>query len=194
MLHSGRFNVVLDACVLYPAPLRDFLLRLASEDLYHPVWSDLIQQEWKRNLLANRRDLKESQLNKTISFMNKAFPDAEVNGFYAIIDSLTLPDDDDRHVLAAAIRSGSELIVTFNLKDFPATELSKYDVEAQHPDVFIEHLIDLDSGKAISAFKALVSSLKNPPKMEKEVLKILEANGLKKSVDLLDKLLSGKGN
>jgi hypothetical protein len=79
------------------------------------------------------------------------------------------------------------------LKDFPATELSKYDIEAQHPDVFIEHLIDLDSGKAISAFEALVSSLKNPPETQEEVLKTLVANGLKKSVDLLDNYFPVKG-
>lgn len=88
MIHSPRFTVVLDACVLYPAPIRDILLSLAAEGLFKAKWSDMIQVEWLRNLLKNRTDLKKEQLNQTVNTMNLAFPDANVENFKELIPSL----------------------------------------------------------------------------------------------------------
>lgn len=119
MLHSGRFTAILDANVLYPAPLRDLLLSLADHEMYTPKWSSIIENEWTRNVLSNRKDLKQKQINRTANIMNTAFPDAMVVGFEPLTSSLELPDPGDNHVLAAAIRSHAEVIVTSNIKDFP---------------------------------------------------------------------------
>ena len=88
MIHSARFNVILDANVLYPAPLRDFLLRLAEQELYKPKWSARIQNEWIRNLLKNRPDLQRESLIRTQKAMNLAFPDANVSGYEDLIRTL----------------------------------------------------------------------------------------------------------
>ncbi len=119
MIIIPRFNAVLDACVLYPAPIRDILLNLAEQDLFSPKWSETIQEEWLRNLILNRPDLTRKKLERTVKAMNGAFPKAMVKSFNSLISSLELPDPDDRHVLAAAIKSEANLIITFNLKDFP---------------------------------------------------------------------------
>ena len=91
MIHLPRFIAVLDACVLYPVPFRDLLLSLASAGLYKPKWSALIQDEWSRNLLANRSDLTVAQLQRTATMMNTAFPDADVAGYEVFVPTLTLP-------------------------------------------------------------------------------------------------------
>jgi len=186
MLHSGRFKAVLDACVLYPAPLRDLLLCLAEAGLYKPRWSDIIQSEWIGNLLLKRVDLSRERLKRTAGLMNRAFPDAEVGGFHELIGSLSLPDENDNHVLAAAIRCNADVIVTMNLSDFPDAYLEKYDIEAQHPDIFITHLIELDPEKSREAFLNQVKRLSNPRKTSKEVLTALEKCGLEQSVKKLE--------
>jgi predicted nucleic acid-binding protein len=185
MIHSPRFTVVLDACVLYPAPIRDILLSLAAEGLFKAKWSDMIQDEWLRNLLKNRTDLKKEQLNQTVNAMNLAFPDANVENFKELIPSLKLPDKDDRHVVACAIRCNADLIVTFNTKDFPEKELSKYDIEIQKPDELISNLIDINPDLACKAFIKMVKRLKNPNKKKIEVLATLENCGLNKSMEKL---------
>lgn len=178
MIHSARFTAVLDACVLYPAPIRDLLLHLASFELYTPKWTDRIHEEWGRNLLLKRPDLKSEQLDRTIQEMKKAFPDASVEKYESLITSLQLPDEDDRHILAAAIRCKADVIVTFNLKDFPSKALELFDIEAQHPDLFISNLIDLNPEKSVEAFLNQVSFLRNPPKSELQVLESLKKCGL----------------
>ncbi len=127
---SSHFTVVYDACVLYPAPLRDFLMHLALSDLYRARWSDLIHDEWTRNVQADRPDLTPEQLARTRQLMNAHVRDCLVTGFEHLIPSITLPDPDDRHVVAAAIHSGASLIVTYNLKDFSAEVLEPYNLEA----------------------------------------------------------------
>lgn len=143
MRHSA-FTAVYDACVLYPAPLRDFLMWLALSGRFRAKWSMEIHNEWKRNLLKNRPDLTIEQLNRTSELMDVAVPDACVTGYEELIAGLTLPDADDRHVLAAAIRCDASVIVTFNRKDFPCSALGVYDIEAQHRDEFVSNLFDLD--------------------------------------------------
>ena len=178
--------------MLYPAPVRDLLLCLAEQQLYRPKWSELIQEEWKRNLLQNRPDLKETRLNRTIEIMNLAFPDAEVNGYSSLIQNLTLPDKDDRHVLAAAIRSRSDVIVTFNLKDFPGKFLDDFQIESVHPDVFIVNLIELDEEKGITAFNQQVGQLKNPYQTAEYVLEKLKKSNLNQSVKLIREILKSR--
>lgn len=178
MIHSPKFTAVLDACVLYPMPVRDLLLHMASFELYKPKWSNEIQEEWQRNLLQNRPDLKPEQLRRTSDEMNKAFPDSNVTNYEVLVSSLQLSDSNDNHVLATAIRCHAEVIVTANLKDFPDKYIRQFDIEAQHPDYFITNLIDLNPEEALKAFRQQVSFLKNPPMTEMEVLKALEKCGL----------------
>jgi len=100
---ASHFTVVYDACVLYPAPLRDLLMHLALTDLYRARWSDAIHDEWIRNVLAKRDDLTLQQLERTRQLMNSHVRDSLVTGFEYLIPSIALPDPDDRHVVAAAI-------------------------------------------------------------------------------------------
>ncbi len=188
MIHSPKFTAVLDACVLYPAPVRDLLLHLANLDLYKPKWTTRIQEEWKRNLLKNRPDLKAEQLARTVNEMDKAFPDAIVKKYEALVSSIVLPDRDDCHVLAAAIRCSAEVIVTTNLKDFPEKYLKGFDIEPQHPDLFISNLIDLNPEKSLTAFRQQVSLLKNPPMTALQVLESLKKSGLVATSDKLKDL------
>lgn len=103
-MRQSSFTAVYDACVLYPAPLRDFLMWLALSGHFRAKWSLEIHNEWKRNLLKNRPDLTAEQLDRTSELMDQALPDARLSGYEELIQGLTLPDVDDRDVLAAAIR------------------------------------------------------------------------------------------
>lgn len=114
--------------------------------------------------------------------MNRAVPDCLVTGYEEIIDGLQLPDPDDRHVLAAAIRVGASVIVTYNLKDFSSDYLGKFGIEAQHPDEFVAHLIDLSPGAVCGAMKKQRESLKSPPKTVEEYLDTLTRQELSKTV------------
>lgn len=114
------FDATYDACVLHPAGLRDLLVRLATTGMFRAHWSADILDEMVRSILRRRPDLTEAQLARTRQLMCDAVPDCLTTGYEELIDGLHLPDPDDRHVLAAAIRSGSQVTVTENLSDFPA--------------------------------------------------------------------------
>jgi hypothetical protein len=140
----NRFTVVYDACVFYPAPLRDLLMRLALTDLYRARWSEQIHDEWINAVLRNRPDLSRAQLERTRSLMNAHVRDALVDGYQSLIPTLELPDPDDRHALAAAIKCGADLIGTFNLDDFPDEALARsYSLGACHPDPFLVDQLNL---------------------------------------------------
>ena len=121
----ATFTVMYDACVLYPAPLRDFLPRLALTELFRARWTETIHAEWMASVLADRPDLTRAQLERTRALMNAAVPDCLVEGYHSLIAGLTLPDPRDRHVLAAAIRAGAGAIVTFN-QEIPRSLLRGY--------------------------------------------------------------------
>ncbi|MGB7991848.1 MAG: PIN domain-containing protein [Candidatus Methylophosphatis roskildensis] len=174
MAGSSRYTAVLDACVLYPAPLRDLLLSLAREGLFHARWTNRIHDEWVRNLLANRSDLKESQLRRTCQLMNDAVPDSLIDGWEILESAVELPDADDRHVLAAAICGHADAIVTYNLDDFPAQALAQFGVEALHPDDFLLNQIDLAEIQALKAIKAMRARLRNPPVCGADLIATLE--------------------
>lgn len=185
----ASFTVVYDASVLYPAPLRDFLMWLALTDLFKARWTDEIHQEWMRNVLKNRPDLTLAQLNRTKNLMNTNVRDCLVTGYDLLIPTLELPDPGDRHVLAAAIHCGADFIVTFNLKDFPNLVLATYGVEAVHPDEFILDLINLDSTKVCQAAQKQRKTLKNPPLTLAQYLDNLSRQGLSQTATALRELL-----
>ncbi|SAG82321.1 Uncharacterised protein [Enterobacter hormaechei] len=186
-MNHTPYPVVLDACVLYPSFLRDLLIRLELTGLYQPKWSASIENEWQRNLLANRTDLTEDQIKRTATLMNKAVPDALVTGFEPLIDSIDLPDVNDRHVAAAAVRSNAEIIVTLNLKDFPAPALDALGIEALHPDDFVMDLFDLNRALVLSAVTTQRSSLRKPPVSVDEYLEALLRQGMAQTVKELSK-------
>ncbi len=174
----GSLIALFDACVLYPAPLRDFLMHLALTDLFRAKWTDEIHDEWIRNLLKNRADLTQERLQRTRNLMNSHVRDCLVFGYEELIPSLTLPDQSDRHVLAAAIYAGADVIVTYNLSDFPANTLRQYSIEAQHPDRFITYLMDLAPAAICDAARRQRMSLKNPPQSVDTLLAAYEQQGL----------------
>lgn len=184
MRHSP-FTAVYDANVLYPAPLRDLLMHLALTGVYRARWTAQIHDEWKRNLLINRQDLTQAQLDRTSAAMDSAIPDALVSGYEPLCAGLTLPDPDDRHILAAAIKCSASVIVTFNLKDFPSDALEPFEIEAVHPDDFVADLFDLDQAAVLEAVQAQRASLKNPPHTARKLLDRLLVQGLTQSVKLL---------
>ena len=176
------FTAVYDACVLYPASLRDLLIRLAQTGLFRARWTNEILDECFRNIAAKRPELKLEALERTRDLMNRAIRDVVVDGYQILISGLDLPDPDDRHVLAAAIRCGAEVIVTSNLRHFPADKLARYELEAQHPDEFVLNLIDLDPVAVSSVVREQAAALKNPPLSVLDVLASLESAGLVQSV------------
>lgn len=183
------FIVVYDANVLYPSTLRDLLIRIAQAGLVQAKWTDRILDEMFDSLMANRPDLRPAALARTRQLMNDAVRDCLVTGYEPIIAGLDLPDPDDRHVLAAAIRAHAQVIVTTNLKDFPATALALWDVEAQHPDEFVLDQIDLNAAAVIGAVSAIASSWHNPPGTALDVLDRLAAGGIPRAAAALHPLL-----
>lgn len=172
------FDATYDACVLHPAGLRDLLVRLARTGMYRAHWSTDILDEMVRSILRRRPDLTAAQLDRTRNLMCNAVPDCLATGYEELIDGLHLPDPDDRHVLAAAIRSGSQVIVTENLSDFPAHVLQTYNIEAQTPDVFLLHLVDLSPRTVFGVLEAQAAALRNPPMTIDELLDRLAQSGL----------------
>jgi hypothetical protein len=175
-------TAVYDANILYPAPLRDLFMRLAEAGLVAARWTDAIHEEWVRNVLEDNPRLSPERLARTRSLMNEAVRDCLVTDYEDLIPSLNLPDPDDRHVLAAAIRAGAEVIVTYNLRDFPAEELARFGIVAAHPDDFLLDLLDRAPGAVCTAVKRQREALRNPPRTAEELLATLEGNGLSQAI------------
>ena len=174
----NRFTVVYDSCVLYPAALRDLLMRLALTDLFRARWNEQIHDEWINAVLRNRPDLSRQQLARTRSLMNADVRDALVDGHQSLIPALELPDPDDCHVLVAAIKCGADLILTFNLDDFPEQVLSIYGLGAGHPDFFLVDQLNLDAERVCMAMREHRASLRNPLKTVEQYLATLEEQRL----------------
>mgnify|MGYP001254015600 CR=1 FL=1 len=184
MAGSARYTVILDANVLYPNLLRDLLLSLAVAGLYHARWTWRIHDEWTRNLVANRPDI-EPKIGQLVELVNQAVPDCLVENYEALIESVELPDPDDRHVLAAAIAGHADAIVTANLRDFPKDALAKYNIEAQHPDDFIMNQLELRPFEALEAIKRARERMKNPPRSPSEFVELVKKAGLPQTEQFL---------
>lgn len=182
---ASSFVAVFDACVLYPAPLRDLLLRLSLTGLFRARWTERIHEEWIAALLHNRPDLDRSQLEHTRALMDSAVPDCLVTDYEGIEAGLLLPDLEDRHVLAAAIKCGAGTIVTYNLKDFPEAALAPFGLTAQHPDEFLAHACDLDLVSVCTAVRRARAALRSPPMEAAALLDVYQDRGLATTVAAL---------
>jgi predicted nucleic acid-binding protein len=177
MAGSSRYTVILDACVLYPALLRDVLISLGHAGLFHARWSSHILCELAKNLQADKK-ISADKLDSLFALMHTAIPDSLVTGYDGIINSIELAAQSDRHVIAAAVVGHADAIVTFNLRDFPPEAAEQYGIEVQHPDDFVLNQIALNEIATINAMKQIRSRLKNPPYTAEQLIQRLEANQL----------------
>jgi predicted nucleic acid-binding protein len=183
----------LDANVLYPAGLRSLLMYLTLEGAFQAKWSADVHEEWIANLLSNRPDLTRKQLERTRRLMDSHAPGALVTGYRKLIPAFDLPDLNDRHVLAAAVRGKATVIVTKNLKDFPAEQVRKFGIVAKHPDEFILELIRIAPDQVCQAAECHRIDLQNPARTVPEYLAMLEVQGIPQSVAALRALLGQAG-
>ena len=152
-----------DASVLYPSLTRNLLIHLATSGLVAARWTEQIQDEWTRNLLLDRADLTPERLARTRRLMETAVPDGLVDGYQPLIESLSLPDPDDRHVLAAAITGQADILVTWNLRHFPEEVVAVNGIEVLSPDDLLCRLLSLSLQETRQAVEALRISLRTPP-------------------------------
>jgi len=166
------FAAVLDACVLYPVGVRDLLLSVAEQEVFVPYWSKDILAEMSRNVVKDRKATPEL-MEAICAQMERAFPAALIEGYVPLIPAMT-NDPKDRHVLAAAVRAHVGLIVTDNVKDFPAAACTPYEVEIQRADEFLSNSLDHDPEAVMRAVRVMARKRRNPPTTEKELLTLLE--------------------
>lgn len=179
----ANFTALYDACVLYPAQLRDLLIRLAKTELFRARWTDQIHEEWIQHLVKDGHD--PVKLARTRQLMDAAVPDCLITGYERLVPTLELPDPGDRHVLAAAIVGRADLIVTANLSDFPATTLEQYGMEAQHPDDFFICQFELSPPRVCEQIKKQRENLRKPPRSLDEFLDSLARLQLPQTVQKL---------
>lgn len=180
-----RFTAFFDANVLYPAGLRNLLMRLAVRELFRAKWSEKVHEEWMAAVMEDFPDITRPQLERTRNLMDLHAEDSLVTGYEDLIEGIELPDPDDRHVLAAAIRSNADVIVTRNLRDFPEERLRPYGIEPKHPDAFVMNLFDLTPGAVVGAAREHRESLRSPTKTVPEYLASLERQELTQTVAAL---------
>lgn len=169
---------VYDSCVLYPFDLRNLLVQFAFDRLVEARWSDEIHDEWIRSLVADTPGLTRARLERTRDLMKRAVPSADVAGYRPHLSAITLPDPDDRHVVAAAIAGRASVIVTWNLKDFPASELSRHGLTAQSPDAFACDLYAAAPMLVVASVKRARANLRKSRPTAAQYLQILAARGL----------------
>lgn len=182
-----NFTVLFDANVLYPSFLRDVLMRLTLTGLFRGRWTEDIHREWMQAVRVHRPDLDPVNIERTRRLMDAHVMDALVTGYEELISGLRLPDPDDRHVLAAAIKGHAQRIITRNHKDFPDSALEPYDVKTQGPDEFLLDLLYLDEGLVLETLKQHQKMLKRPPLTPLEYCQALERQELRRSAEYIRK-------
>lgn len=164
-------------------------MRLTLCGLYQARRSAHVHQEWIRAVLRDHPHIPPGRLLELRDAMDERAEDSLVTGYETLIDSLTLPDPDDRHVLAAAMVAHADVIVTCNLRHFPEDALDPFNIEAQHPDEFIRHMLDLAPAVVVDAMRNQQARLTNPPVPMAELLALFDRLGLADTVVELRQLL-----
>lgn len=164
------FTALYDANVLHPPGVRDLLVRLGQTGVFRARWSEQILDEMVESILRRRPDLIAERLARTRELMCAAVADWLVAGYEPLIDGLTLPDPDDRHVLAAAIRCSAQVIVASSLDDFPRSALEPFNIEAQGPDEFVLHVVNLVPARVAAVVQQQAAALRDPTRTVDELL------------------------
>ncbi len=183
----ASFAALFDADVLVSIRLTDLAIRLARTGLYRILWTADIHDEWMRAVGKTKPHLTHQQIQRRRDQMDRAMPQALVAGYESLTEALTLPDPNDRHVLAAAIAARADVIVTFNLKDYPIQALGQFGVEAQHPDVFFSYQRTLDETQFLQIVKEARAALINPPISADDYIGGLRRQGLQNIAGELEK-------
>jgi predicted nucleic acid-binding protein len=173
------FIVVYDANVLYPNTLRDLLIRIAQlPHLVQAKWTDKILDETLNAVRKNFPDISAEKANILRERMNAAVRDCLVVGYEPLIEILDLPDPDDRHVLAAAIKVNAQVIVTRNRKHFPGRKLAPWGIRAKSPDDFVRDTFAIDRQAVWACVQQIVDSRTQRPVTIDDVLDELARDGL----------------
>ena len=167
------FVALLDANVLYPVTLCDALLRIAETGVFQARWSEEILKEAADSIKRNTPTADSAVIDRRFRWMRESFEDAMVTGYQPLVPVMS-NDPKDRHVLAAAVIGRANMIVTHNLKDFPAEALDPYDIEAQHPDDFLCNQWELDEEAVMAAMERWPEDLSKPPQTLEQILQRLE--------------------
>ena len=180
---ADPFAIVVDANLLAGALTRNIILSLAEAGFFRPYWSFRILDEFER-YCAKRTGSPEIAKKQRLR-IEAAFPEAIVGGIDAIEEGLNLPDLDDRHVLAAAIKAKAEVIVTENLKDFPVSEMELHDIQVLTLDQFVADILDLAGPEAIAALRLMRERFENPEITAQELILKVETLGLSETANFL---------
>lgn len=184
----STFTVFIDANVFFGARLRSLVLFMAQSNMFRARWSERVHEEWMRNLIAKRRDIDWSKLETIRDFMNEAVPDSLVAGYEDLIPNLTLPDPDDRHILAAALKTRADMILTFNVRDFPTHIIEPFNIEIYHPDDFLQDLFGISKDLFIDFVREDFLHYKTPPLTFDRYIEDLRKAGVPKTAELISKL------
>jgi predicted nucleic acid-binding protein len=174
----ARFTALFDASVLYSAAISYLVMETARAGIFRARWSPDIHDEWTRSLIEKRPDLDAERIQRRREIMDQAVPDALITDYQDLVEAVDLPDPNDRHVLAAAIAGNADVIVTLNLKHFPADRLVRYGIESQHPDTFLIHQRGLNEQRFLQCVRRTRRRLKNPEMDVDEYLDGLRKAGL----------------
>jgi predicted nucleic acid-binding protein len=177
MAGAARYTALLDANVLFSKLQCDALLSLAHAGLYAAKWSADIEREWTTSRLQKYPGTEQTNANKARA-MCESIPDCMVTGYEDFMGCLTLPDPDDRHVLAAAIVGHADAIVTNNVKDFPLEALTPHDIDLQTPDQFIVNQLTLHPPRAIKALREMRLRWNNPKHTPESLVVLFEQRGM----------------
>lgn len=187
------FVVVFDANVLFPISLCDLYITASGKRLFRAHWSTTILEEVERTYIRKVPGADPSKIKRRIDLMNQADPAALIDPAPELIRAMT-NDSKDRHVLATAVAVGADVLVTFNLKDFPESACAPYGIEAQHPDDFTEHLVDLDPSAIWECLAEMSTRKRNPPETPEQIRDYLAEKYLPKAMRLLSDLRSAEGS
>lgn len=167
----------LDACALVPIATCDTMLRMADAGAFQPLWSARVIEEALRALSRIHSSVEPNRLQNRFTSMNQAFRHALVSGWEPLEASIRLPDPDDRHVVAAALRGRADVVVTENVRDFPHSMLSRLGLEAIRVDDFLLRLLEDHPKTTRHVLAEQATALSNPRVSTSELLLMLERAG-----------------